>query len=198
VQRFREPTDVPRAALPDWWDGDRRPLVYLTFGSVAPAMEFFPALYRQAIDALAELPVRVLATIGRNADPAELGPLPANVHVEGWVAQNDVMPHASAMVCHGGSGTVTMGLAAGVPMVVVPLFADQPWNAERIDALGAGIALQGGPAAVPRIGEATHRLLREPSYRATAQGVAAAMRALPPVDAAVAVVRELAERRMAA
>jgi N-glycosyltransferase len=83
-------------------------------------------------------------------------------------------------------------------MVVVPLFADQPWNAERIDALGAGIALQGGPAAVPRIGEATHRLLREPSYRATAQGVAAAMRALPPVDAAVAVVRELAERRMAA
>ena len=198
VQRFREVTDGPRAALPDWWDGDPRPLVYLSFGSVAPAMEFFPALYRQAIDALAQLPVRVLATVGRNSDPAELAPLPAGVHVERWVAQNDVMPYASAMVCHGGSGTVTMGLAAGVPMVVVPLFADQPWNAERIDALGAGIALQGGPAAIRQIGDAANRVLREPSYRATAQGIASAMRALPPVDAAVAVVRELSHRRMAA
>jgi UDP:flavonoid glycosyltransferase YjiC (YdhE family) len=198
VQRFREVTDGPRAMLPDWWDGDRRPLVYLSFGSVAPTMEFFPGLFRQAIEALAALPVRVLATVGRKSDPAELGPLPANVHVERWVAQNDVMPHASAMVCHGGSGTVTMGLAAGIPMVVVPLFADQPWNAERIDALGAGVALQGGPAAIPRIGQATYRILHEPSYRATAQGIASAMRALPPVDAAVAVVRELADRRMAA
>jgi UDP:flavonoid glycosyltransferase YjiC (YdhE family) len=198
VQRFREPTESLRAALPDWWDGDPRPLVYVTFGSVAPTMEFFPALYREAIDALASLPVRTLVTVGRHSDPADLGPLPAGVHVERWVAQKAVMPHASAMVCHGGSGTVTMALAAGVPMVVVPLFADQPWNAERIDALGAGIALQGGVDAIPGIGEAVHHLLSRPSYRATAQRVAAQMRALPPVDAAVAVVRELLDSSLAA
>jgi UDP:flavonoid glycosyltransferase YjiC (YdhE family) len=198
VQRFREVIELPRVALPNWWPGDPRPLVYLSFGSVAPTMDLFPGLYREAIDALAALPVRVLVTIGRKSDPAELGPLPAGVHVEPWVAQKDVMPYAAAMVCHGGSGTVTMGLAAGVPMVVVPLFADQPWNAERVDAIGAGIALPGGPDAMPGIGEAVHRVLAEPSYRAAAGRVATQMRALPPVDAAVAVVRETLERRLAA
>jgi hypothetical protein len=193
--RFREVIRGPHAALPDWWDGDPRPLIYLTFGSVAPAMELFPGMYREAIAALASLPVRVLVTIGRERDPSELGPLPASVHVERWVAQNDVMPHAAAMVCHGGSGTVTMGLAAGVPMVVLPLFADQSWNSERIAALGAGIELQGGPDAAPGIGEAVLRLLADPSYRETAERVADQMRALPPVDAAVGVVRDLLAER---
>jgi UDP:flavonoid glycosyltransferase YjiC (YdhE family) len=196
--RFREVADMTGdRRTPRWAAGDE-PLVYLTFGSVAPTMDLYPELYRAAIDALAALPVRVLVTIGRNADPADLGPLPARVHVERWVPQNDVMPHAAAIVCHGGSGTVTMGLAAGVPLVVVPLFADQPWNAERVDAIGAGIAVQGGREAVPGIGDAVRRLLADPSYRATAQRVAAEMRALPPVDAAVAVVRELLADRLAA
>jgi UDP:flavonoid glycosyltransferase YjiC (YdhE family) len=193
--RFREVIRGPHAALPDWWDGDRRPLIYLTFGSVAPTMDFFPGMYREAIDTLASLPARLLVTIGRERDPSELGALPANVHVERWVPQNDVMPHVAAMVCHGGSGTVTMGLAAGVPMVVVPLFADQSWNSERIAALGAGIELQGGPDAAPGIGEAVHHLLAHPSYRDTAEGIAAQMQALPPVEAAVGVVRDLLAER---
>jgi UDP:flavonoid glycosyltransferase YjiC (YdhE family) len=193
--RFREVIRGPRAVLPDWWDGDQRPLIYLTFGSVAPTMDFFPGMYREAIDALALLPARVLVTIGRERDPSELGALPPNVHVERWVAQNDVMPHAAAMVCHGGSGTVTMGLAAGVPTVVVPLFADQSWNSERIAALGAGIELPGGPDAATDVGEAVLSLLADPSYRHTAERIAAQMQSLPPVEAAVGVVRDLLAER---
>ncbi len=108
------------------------------------------------------------------------------------------MPHVAAMVCHGGSGTVTMGLAGGVPMAVVPLFADQPWNAERVDALGAGIALGRGPEAVARLREAVVRLIGDPAYRASAQRIAAETHALPPVDAAVGIVRGLLVDRLAA
>ena len=95
--------------------------MYLTLGSVAPAMGYFPALYRAAIDALADLPVRLLVTTGKTADPVDLGPLPANVHAERWVPQAQVMPGAAAMVCHGGFGTVRAALAAGVPLAVRPL-----------------------------------------------------------------------------
>lgn len=67
-------------------------------------MSFFPGLYRAAIAALADQPLRVLVTIADGANPAELGELPPAVRVERWVARAAVMPHASAMVGHGGSG----------------------------------------------------------------------------------------------
>ena len=193
ARRFRE-ADHPTADLPgDWWPaGDERPLVYLTFGSVLPQMDLFPGLYRAAIEQLAGVDARVLVTIGRDRDPAELGPLPAGIHVEQWVPQRDVMPHAAAMVCHGGFGTTRMGLSAGVPMVVIPSFADQPFNARRVAALGAGIALEGGPGAMSRLGDAVHVLLDDRTYREAAQRIADDVRTLPSVDEAPAFLAELA------
>jgi len=188
--RFRETDgDTPRP-LPDWWTDDSRPLVYLTFGSVAPTMNYFPGVYRDAIDALGELPVRVLVTVGRDRDPRELGPLAPNVHAARWVPQADVMPHAAAMVCHGGFGTVRAGLAAGVPMAVVPLFADQHYNARRVAELGAGIELE---ADADGLADAVRRLLTEPSYREAARRVADETRRLPTVDTATAILRRLAQ-----
>jgi UDP:flavonoid glycosyltransferase YjiC (YdhE family) len=189
--RFREPEPREARPLPAWWRNDDWPLVYLTFGSVAPTMDFFPGLYRAAIDALSVLPVRVLVTVGRERDPAEIGDVAPNVHIARWVPQADVMPHAAAMVCHGGSGTVNAGLAAGVPMAVVPLFADQPYNARRVAEVGAGIALE-GPESVVRLPEAVRSLIADRSYRAAAGRIAADARQLPTVDTATAILRSLA------
>jgi UDP:flavonoid glycosyltransferase YjiC (YdhE family) len=193
ARRFRE-RPLPIEPLPDWWHGDDAPLVYLTLGTVAPQFGFFPGLYRAAIDALATLPVRVLVTTGRAHDPADLGPLPARVHAERWVPQAAVMPHTAVMVCHGGFGTVRAGLAAGVPLAVLPLFADQPDNARRVVELGAGLA----PADVSGLAPAVEALLGDPAYAAGAAAVAADHRALPVVDEAVALLRGLAAPVLAA
>jgi UDP:flavonoid glycosyltransferase YjiC (YdhE family) len=186
VQRFREPTG-PRRALPAWWRNQHWPLVYITFGSVVPTLEYYPTLYRAAIDAVAPLPVNVLVTVGRDRDPADLGPLPPNVHATRWMPQGDVLHHAAAVVCHGGSGTVLGALAAGVPLAVLPMFADQTVNARGIAQMGVGIALD-APADLTG---AVRRLLDEPGYREAAQAVAAEVRELPPVDVAVGIVDEL-------
>jgi hypothetical protein len=71
-------------------------------------------------------------TVGDAADEAELGSLPANVSAKRWIPQAAILAKASAMVGHGGFGTTTGALLAGVPQVVVPLFADQPYNAARV------------------------------------------------------------------
>ena len=191
VRRFRE-HDAPRAApLPYDWEHADAPLVYVTFGSVAAQMGYFPDLYRAAIDALAPLPIRLLVTVGRDADPAALHPLAPNVRVERWVAQSAVVPHASVVVCHGGSGTVRGALAAGVPLVVAPLFADQPDNAERVHELGAGIVLEPGGHG---IAAAVGAVLADGRYAARAAAVAQDIRALPTVADAAGVVRELCHR----
>ena len=148
-----------------------------------------PEIYLGAIDALADAPVRVLLTLGTEADPAELGPVPANVHVEPWVPQGAVMAHASAMVGHGGSGSTLAAMAAGMPLAVVPLFADQPDNADRVAATGAGLRLDG----VTHLATAVNALLEIPSYRTNARAIAADIAALPPIDRAVRLFEHIAE-----
>jgi UDP:flavonoid glycosyltransferase YjiC (YdhE family) len=187
--RFREIEPAARP-LPDWWVQDDRPLVYVTYGSVMPTLPQFPPLFRATVEALADLPARVLFTVGTEVELESLGAAPAGIRVERWVPQADVMPHAAAVVGHGGSGTTRMALAAGVPSVIVPAFADQFRNAERVAALGAGIALQGGTAAIAGLREAVQRLLDEPSYRTAARRVAAEVAQLPTVDAAPAALRD--------
>jgi UDP:flavonoid glycosyltransferase YjiC (YdhE family) len=187
VVRFRE--HEPVTPMPDDDDdGDDRPLVYVTYGSVAPAMPVFPHLFRATVDALTDVPARVLFTIA-GADRDALGPVPDHVRVESWIPQAAVMPHAAAVLCHGGSGTTRMALAAGVPVVIVPGFADQPRNASRVDELGAGIALPGWPEGLAGIGDAVRRVLEDPSYRRVAAGVADEVAALPPVSGAIEVLR---------
>ena len=68
----------------------------------------------------------MLLTVGRVLDIAQLGVPPSNVRIERWVDQADVMADAVLVVCHGGAGTTLAALAAGVPLVVFPLFAEPP------------------------------------------------------------------------
>jgi UDP-glucoronosyl and UDP-glucosyl transferase len=195
AHRFRDGEPLAPAPLPDWWPNGDDPLVYLTLGSVAGSLRLFPDLYRAAIDALSPLPVRVLLTLGTDADPDRLGPLPPNVHMERWLPQEAILPHAAAVVCHGGFGTTLGALTYGVPIVAMPLFAGDQWrNARRVAQLGAGIELADGPrrlfelpgpqliAALP---DAVARLLDEPGYGAAALRVADAIAELDPIDAAV-------------
>jgi hypothetical protein len=108
-------------------------------------------------------------TTGTGGDPESLA-VPANARVEPWWPQADVMPHAAAVVGHGGFGTTMFAVTAGVPQVVVPLFAfDQTVDAERIAASGAGIHLSGGTAAVAEIPPAITAVLTEHGYRDRAQ-----------------------------
>ncbi len=105
------------------------------------------------------------------------------------------MPHAAAVVGHGGFGTTMAALAAGVPQVVIPLFAlDQRINAEHVAALGAGLNLDGGPAAIAELPEATARLLAGASHREAAHAVADEIASNPPIAEAVAVLEQIAAR----
>jgi MGT family glycosyltransferase len=168
-------------------------LVYVTFGSVAGGMGFFPDFYQGVVTAIAKLPVRVLLTVGDAGDPALLGPLPENVHVERWWPQQQVMPYTAAIVTHGGFGTTMLGLSSGLPMVCIPLFAlDQYYNARRVQAIGAGIALEDGPGAISRVRGALESVLNDDSYRAAAGGVATEIAHLPDASRSVAVLEELA------
>ena len=152
------------------------------------------AAYRTVIDAVVGLPLRVLLTIGADLPLEALGEVPPNVHVERFVPQDDVIPHAAAVICHGGSGTVLGTLAAGVPLIVAPLFADQPFNAERVAAAGAGLALPTGGASAATVRQALSRVLQDGSFRQAARRIANEIAALPSIDMAASEIETQAQQ----
>jgi MGT family glycosyltransferase len=176
------------------WAGDwappagEGPLVLV--GMSSTFMDHADALQRVAT-ALGELPVRGLLTTGPSIS-AESIQAPANVTVVERAPHREVLRHASAVVTHAGHGTVIKALAAGVPVVALPLGRDQLDNAQRVAHHGAGLRLK--PKASPEtIAKAVRRVLDDPSYAAGAERLAAAIAAETAEDQAAAALEELAE-----
>jgi UDP:flavonoid glycosyltransferase YjiC (YdhE family) len=194
VKRFRGARREP-APLPAYWPGREGPFVYVTLGTVMGNMDESKSSFNVVLEGVRDLPIRVLLTIGKDLPMDALGELPSNVHVERFVPQDDVLPHAAATLFHGGSGTMLGAAAAGVPMVVMPMFADQPQNAERVASVGAGVALEKGRATPEAIRQALTRVLAESSFRDIARKLATEMASLPLTDEVVTELERLANAR---
>jgi UDP:flavonoid glycosyltransferase YjiC (YdhE family) len=190
--RYRDQGNTSRE-LTDWWHGSRAPLVYVTLGTVATSTPGGVAVLRQVLDTVSQLDVRVLATTGPSLAPDAIGDVAPNVHVEAWVRQEDIFPDAALVVCHGGSGTTFGALAAGVPLVMLPMFADQPTNARLVEKAGAGIAVAGGTASATEnantllslrytLRDAVVTVLRTSRYRDAARALANEIAAVPTVS----------------
>jgi UDP:flavonoid glycosyltransferase YjiC (YdhE family) len=157
------------------------PLVYVTLGTV----QNHPELLRKVVAGVAALPVRVLVAGGPGSDPAALGEQPANVQVEAWVDQPEVLRASSAVVSHGGSGTFLGALACGLPQLCLPQAADQFRNAEGGALAGASLTLSGREVTPDSVRTAVARLLSEPELRAGAGRVAAEIEAMPAPETVV-------------
>ena len=177
-----EPTPEWVEQLPD------RPTVYVTLGTVFNELPVFGVL----LEGLAPLDCNVIATIGLNVDPAALEPIPANARVERYVPQSLLLPHCSAVVGHGGSGTMLAALAAGLPLLLVPQSADQFDNAAQATQVGAARTLMPDELTEEAARAALVSLLDDESYRDNALQVAAEIAAMPAPEELVPILVEFA------
>ena len=116
-----------------------RPLVYASLGTV---INDRPGFYRTLIDALRDTDVDLLISCGKAFDPAQLGELPANVRVEQYVDQMEVLSRASLFVTHCGMNSASEGMWMGVPELLFPLTGEQRAVARRVAEVGAGRMLE--------------------------------------------------------
>lgn len=164
--------------------GRRR--VYVTLGTIFNKGS--GDLFERLLAGLGELDVDVVATVGRDLDPDDLGPQPAHVRVERFVPQAEVLPGVDLVVSHGGSGSLMAALAHGLPSLLLPLGADQPHNASRAGQLGVAATLDAATATPTEVARQARAALADDAMLRRCRAVAAEMHALPDVDAAVAVV----------
>ncbi len=171
-----------------WKPEDARPLVLVSF-STGPYWDQTSRIQR-TLKALAPRHCRILVTAGSAAvAPAAV---PANAAIVGHIPHDEVLSGAAVTVTHAGHGTVTASLRHGVPLLCLPnSAADQPILAAQVEAVGAGLALDGDDAVPAEISAATERLLTDRSYTAKARLLAGAISAAPGISGAV----EQLERR---
>jgi UDP:flavonoid glycosyltransferase YjiC (YdhE family) len=139
---------------------------------------------------IAAIDVDVLVTVGPEGEPAALGELPDNVHVERFVAQSAVLPLVDLIVHHGGTGTVLSALEVGLPQLLLPQGADQFFNAEILTTAGAGRALPNDAQQPGAIGEAVQALLDDAPERQVAARLRDEIAAMPsPADVVPSLIK---------
>ncbi len=180
--------DVPPAWLAEL---PRRATVYATLGTVYNGPELLAAI----IDGLETEDVNLVVTVGATQDPDRFGRRPPNVRIERWIRQQDLLPHCDAVVTHGGYGTLSATLSAGLPVVCIPISADQPQNAERCAALGVGRIVRPDERTPDAVRRATRAVLTDRRYRSAAERVASDSRRRPGLDHALDLLETLARDR---
>jgi UDP:flavonoid glycosyltransferase YjiC (YdhE family) len=183
-----EPEPAPGESVTALLDSDdERPLVYVTFGTVFNT----PDLFQRVFDAVADLDVQVIATIGMNNDAGDLD-VPRNVRTVPFLSQSLILEHADLVVAHGGYGSLTGALKRGLPVLSLPLAPpDNRFNAAQLAKLGAGLALGQDERTPDEIRRSLRRLLEHREYRDCAREIADEIAALPPIDHAVELIERL-------
>ena len=185
-----QPVHYRSATVPDPRRRPDRPRVYVTLGTIFNKGS--GDLFERLLAGLRGLEADVLLTIGRELDPADLGPQPPHVRVERFVPQTDVLPDTDLVVSHGGSGSLLAALAHGLPSLLLPLGADQPHNAGRAQELGLAATLDAAACSADAVTDAAREVLADAGMRDRCHAVAAEMRTLPDASAAVAALESVA------
>lgn len=151
-------------------------------------------LVRTALAALADEPVRVVATTNRVV-PQEPIEAPPNATLVEWLSYSQLMPAASLVVSHGGHGTVARALGAGAPVLVSPLIGDMSETAMRVAWAGAGLSLPWRLCKPAPLRWAARRILDEPSFSTRAGELAAWSREHDGAARGAELVEQLARSR---
>jgi MGT family glycosyltransferase len=129
-------------------------------------------LVRTALAALADEPVRVVATTNRVVPQSPIE-VPANAILVDWLSYSQLMPAASLVVSHGGHGTVARALGAGTPVLICPIIGDMSETAMRVSWAGCGLSLPWRLCKSAPLRWATRHLLDDRSFARKAEELAA-------------------------
>ena len=183
---------------PDWLGRlpANKPLVYVSLGTVFNTRL---GVFRKIIRALGQLDVLGLVVTGPGCPPGLFSAVPSNVRVEAYIPQTalhtELQTRPALIISHGGVNTVMTALSHGIPLLCIPLGADQPDNAQRCVDAGAGLRLDRRLLTTARLTRAIRTLLSQDSFTRQAQKMQHTLRRHNGPEEAAALIVRLAETR---
>ena len=178
------------ASLPGWVaDLPERPVVYVSLGTVFNTRA--GAVFGAVLEGLRDVPVTVILTVGSGIDPAHFGPQPDRVHIEQFIPQSLLLPYCDAVVNQGGTAILPI-LAHGLPLLLLPLGANQFHNAEACLAAGVGRRLLPAEVSPESVRREVDALLHDEGLHDSARHVQRELAEMPGPDRGVELLEQLA------
>ena len=186
----------PNTLSPDWIRHlGRRPVVVATLGNTYNRT---PGIFEAIIAALAREPIDLILMIGRNRRREDFGYVPANVRIEQYVPLSLLLLHADVTICHAGYNTIFTSVAAGTPLVLIPIDSDQPAGALRCTQLGLGLMLDSRQLRLEEVRDAVRQVLIDARYRRAVADFRRELEALPDAAHAASLLESVATRGVVA
>ena len=176
-----------REPIPFSWEKlTGKPLIYASMGTLVNGLK---SVYRTILEAVSEFTeMQMVLSVGRNVDPNDLGPLPANTIVVPIAPQIELLKRATLCITHAGLNTTLEALAQGVPLVAIPIGYDQPGVANRIAYHGVGEFVELSELSKQRLSELIAKVISNPSYRDKARWFQNVLRERRGVDVAADII----------
>jgi UDP:flavonoid glycosyltransferase YjiC (YdhE family) len=185
---MKEQIPIPDELLA-WLDQGDKPVLFSPGTGNTQARDFF----REGIAACERLGLRVL--LGTRFPEQLPHPLPPRTRHFDYLPFSALLPRVGALVHHGGIGTLSQALAAGVPQLVMPLGHDQPDNARRLKQMGVGLTLPPKQFSADQIANSLRRLLHDPQVAAACAKTAGLCAEMNARDQAVLVLEQVMKSR---
>src|SRR5260221_2967821 len=153
----RKPVPFP------WEKLTGKPLIYASMGTLVNGLN---NTYSTILEAVGEFPeMQVVLSVGKNFNPGDLGPIPANTMVVRIAPQIALLKRAALCITHAGLNTTLEALAQGVPLVAIPIGYDQPGVAARIAYHGVGEFVNIGNLSSRRLSDLILKVTANRNYR---------------------------------
>jgi len=169
-------------------DDSGDPWALITLSTIRQEAEVI--LASSALQALANRPVRTLLTQPDEDIRSELGNIPENATIAGFVPHSAVLKKSSIVINHAGHGIVSKALRYGVPMVLLPWDRDQPGVAARASKLGVAKVVPRANANPQEVRNAVNTLFEDPRYREAAVHHSRRLAAIDSIGAACTLLQD--------
>ncbi|XP_041449688.1 UDP-glycosyltransferase UGT5 [Drosophila obscura] len=149
--------------IKEFMDNAKNGAILFSLGSNLKGEFFQPEVVSTIFKTLSSLKQQV---IWKWDDPKNTPGKSANILYKKWLPQDDILAHPKLklFITHAGKGGVAEAQYHGVPMLALPVFADQPGNADKIEENGYGLRLELTSLDVKEFKEAIDEIISNPKY----------------------------------